>query len=257
MLTGHALQFRQCKRLPPQVKCQNMIIESTAIHAATSLAGTASACGSCMKPAEIGPATLGEIVTEYECFKQDSVDSMTPRSRKAVIGSQPEGRHPPLRQLRPLGPPTRRSHMGIPGVTQAAGHRVFIAKICTLPHFRLACRNDLRDQLWCEGDAMTYPYLLFRQTPEQLRRQARAAVGPPHATGAPAWVPPRPHRGFRRPPCCPTPRPWPKPSPPWMLSSPGCGGPRSASQFIESKPYTLYCELAEVKTRRTRFKIAD
>jgi hypothetical protein len=44
-----------------------------------------------MKPAEIGHATLEQIVTGYECFKQDSVDSMTPRSRKAVTGSLPEG----------------------------------------------------------------------------------------------------------------------------------------------------------------------
>ena len=34
-----------------------------------------------MKPAEIGPATLGEIVTGYECFKQDRVNAGRPEAQ--------------------------------------------------------------------------------------------------------------------------------------------------------------------------------
>jgi hypothetical protein len=57
---------------------------------------------------------------------------------------------------------------------------------------------------------MTYrPYLLFRQTPEQLRQGARGGRATARSR---------------------TPRPWPKPSPPWMLGSLGCGGPRSAAR---------------------------
>jgi hypothetical protein len=62
--------------------------EQQTIPVKTSLTRTAPACILCMTAPETGPSAFFKIMTQYACFKQKPVDSMTaanPNAREPAL----------------------------------------------------------------------------------------------------------------------------------------------------------------------------